>query len=121
MAAGVYDTEMEQGADWRRQFVYLDANAAPINITDAVIVMKAKSSASDATALVDASVANGKIELTTPASGIFTVVIPASETADIPVPDGKLRKLVYDILVTISSGTYRILRGTLTVTAGVSQ
>lgn len=121
MAAGVYDTEMEQGADWRRQFVYLDSAGAPIDISGATIVMKAKASALDAAALVEASVGNGKIELTTPASGIFTVIIPAAATGAIPVPDGKFRKLIYDILVTIPAGTYRILRGTLTVTAGISQ
>jgi len=119
MTAGIYDTEVEQGADWVRQFVYADSAGVPIDITGATIAFKAKVLATDSAAVLEASVGSG-IVLTTPASGIFTITIPAAQTRAISIPDSKSRKLVYDILVTLSSGVFRILRGTLTVTAGIA-
>jgi hypothetical protein len=117
MTAGIYDTEVEQGADWVRQFVYSDSSGSPIDISGAAIAFKAVSG--DGTAVLQASVGSG-ITITNAASGMFTILIPAATTRAISIPNGSGRKLTYDILVTISAGVFRILRGTLTVTAGIA-
>jgi hypothetical protein len=71
----VVNINTESDHDFYRQFVYMTASGAPIDLTDSVMWMTARKHASDATATFQVSTEDGNIVLTEPVNGKFTVLL----------------------------------------------
>lgn len=115
MAAGRYDTIVEQGATFERVFTWKDSTGAGINLTGYTIAGKVKAKLSDKTALASFSVVVAN-QGTDP--GKFTVSLSATDTAAFPAKytsDGRKEdlNLYYDIEATTGSTVYRVVEGIL--------
>ena len=123
MAAGVWNSEIEQGATWEKTFVYKGNDGAPIDIRGAEIRFQARDYPTAPDALLNCSVGSG-ITIVNDNSGTFVISVDATSTANIAIPSGSTsRRLVYDILLKLadSSVVYRILKGCLEVSPGVTR
>lgn len=115
MAAGRYDTIVEQGATFERVFNWKDNTGAGINLTGYTISGKVKAKLSDKTALASFTVTVAD-QGTYP--GKFTVTLSATTTASFPskyTADGRKEEmnLYYDIEATNGSTVYRVVEGIL--------
>ncbi|QDP56493.1 MAG: putative L-shaped tail fiber protein [Prokaryotic dsDNA virus sp.] len=119
MAAGVYNFELEQGADHIFRITYTDGVGTPIDITGytAVGTIKLKLSDSSVWATMNVVVENGP-------AGIFFISIPASETTGKMLKSSKhddYVEAVYDIKITDTSGNqHRLLNGIVNISPEVS-
>lgn len=123
MAAGIWNSVIEQGATWQKTFVYKDAAGQPIDIRGADIRLQARDFATSPTKVVDLSVGSG-IQIVNDDSGAFTATVTDVVTSGIAVPlNSTKRNLVYDILLSLSGSgvVYRILKGVLEVSPGVTR
>jgi hypothetical protein len=97
-----------------------DAAGAPVNITGAAMRFTAKLRASDAdAAAVFAKAVGTGIVLTTPASGIATVTLAATDTAALAA--GRDHLLQYDWKMTLSGITTTVAFGSLLVEAAMTR
>ena len=115
MAAGRYDTIIENGATFQRVFNWKDSAGVGINLTGYTITGKVKAKTSDKAALATFTVAVSN-QGTSP--GEFTVSLSATQTAALPSKysaDGRKEELnlYYDIEATTGSTVYRVVEGIL--------
>ena len=116
MPAAKYNLEVEQGATFTLALAYKDANDVPINLTGYSARMQIRHKAGSASALIDATTANGKIVLVA-ADGGITVTVPATDTDALTVTTG-----VYDLEIEdASSVVTRLLQGTVAISKGVTR
>jgi len=108
---GVYNTELQQGATFVRQFVLSNADGSPTDLTSATFAMMARTDYADASPVLSLSSTNGDFVV----SGNM-VTLTITETATLALGYTSTVELVYDVLMTIGSVVTRIVEGTLTVT-----
>ncbi len=108
--AGKHDITIEQGATWRYQIVWTDADGDSITINnpDYDVTMQIRKRVSSSDTLLTASTDNGYITVSSSLSGTFFVTIPAARTAQL-----NFRTAYYDIELSPSTNdlVYRILQG----------
>jgi hypothetical protein len=115
VAAGRYDTVIEQGATFSRTITWQDSTGAGVNLTGYTVAGKVKAKVSDKAALYSFTVAIAN-QGTNP--GQFTISLTATQTASLPIKynaDGSKGELslYYDIEATTGSTVYRVLEGIL--------
>jgi hypothetical protein len=111
MAAGTYNWSVEQGSTEVRTMTWKDSGGTGIDITGYTIEMHVRKGEEDEDTLLELATGGSGIVLTTPASGIFTVTITATQTAALPAG-----AWVYDLEMDDGSGVKtRLIEGTFTV------
>lgn len=108
-----------QGGETEREYRWL-LNDVAVDITGATIVAQFRKSYSDKRTVFTSSTDNGDIVLTNPANGEFQVSIPP-ETSSEYKPRSKKSSLVFDIEITLSGRTDRIIEGRATFNAQVTR
>ena len=114
MAAGSHDFKIEQGTTFNNTITYKQANGSAVNLSGAAITLKAKDNRSDSLLVVDLSVGNG-ITITNATGGIFTISLTATQTAAYT-----WNRADYDLDITISNNTERLLTGQLQILKSVA-
>lgn len=116
MTAEVHNLSVEKGASYEQIIRWTDDDGAPINLTSATAKMQVRQATNVSTVLFEASTANGKLAIAGDA-GQITLTITAAESAAFTWSFGK-----YDLEVTTAGGlVYRLLRGTISISAEVTQ
>jgi hypothetical protein len=117
MSAGQYTITIEQGATFSRSCVYKDSGGTPIDITGCTLRMDIREYAQDASALIQLSTGNGRIIITDPVGGAFTLTIAATDTAAL-----HFENAVYDLELEFLSGEVRrLIEGPVAMSFGVTQ
>ena len=114
MVAGSHNFKIEQGTTFNNTITYTQANGSAVNLSGAAITLKAKDNRSDSLLVVDLSVGNG-ITITNATGGIFTISIASAVTATYT-----WNRADYDLDITISSVTERILTGQIQILKSVA-
>jgi hypothetical protein len=115
MTAAVHNITVEAGATFVRIFRWL-SDDVPVNLTGATAKLQVRQTATAQDVLFEASTANGKLSIAA-ALGEITLTITAAESTAFDWTFGK-----YDLEVTTASGTvYRLIRGTVSISAEVTQ
>lgn len=114
MAAGSHNFKIEQGTTFNNTITYTQANGNPVNISGAAITLKAKDNRSDSNFVIDLSVGNG-ITITNATQGIFTISLASTVTATYT-----WNRADYDLDITISNVTERLLTGQIQIIKSVS-
>lgn len=116
MPAANYDILIEQGATFRLNLTWRDANGVLVDLTNWSARMQIRESINDAEAVVDLSSPSAGIVLGGTA-GTITVTIPAAQTAALAI-----RRGVYDLEVQDSAGNVtRLLQGAVEVSPEVTR
>lgn len=123
MAAGRYDTIIEQGATFSRTITWKDPSGAGINLTGYTISGKIRRNVNDNTELASFTIVIAN-QGTYP--GRFTISLTASQTSLLPTKttsDGLKDelKLSYDIEAINGTEVTRIIEGVLTNTPQVTR
>lgn len=121
MAAGRYDTTIEQGATFSRQVTWANQDGTAINLTGYSFSGKLKKNSSESKEL-----ASFTMTVVNAANGIFTFSLTATETNLLPVKYGQtaekeLLPCVYDIEASIGSNVYRMLEGIIYISPQVTR
>jgi hypothetical protein len=112
MGAGVYNFELEQGADFERVFTYKTAAGVAIDVTGYGARMKIRKSTDSANALLSLGTgATGGITVGT-TGGTFTVAITDTKSAALDFDNA-----VYDfeVVVPVTLKVIRLLKGQVTL------
>lgn len=116
MTAEVHNLTVEKGASYEQIIRWTDDDGAPINLTGATARMQAREASNVSAVLFEASTANGKLAIVGDL-GQITLTITAAESSAFAWSFGK-----YDLEVTTAGGlVYRLLRGTISISAEVTQ
>jgi len=115
MTAAVHNFTVEQGTTCVLTFKWL-SNGAPVNLTGATAKMQIRETASSTTVLWEMSTANGRLSIAE-ALGEITLTITPTQSTAFTWTFGK-----YDLEITTAGGTvYRLVRGTVSVSAEVTK
>lgn len=116
MTAGNHNFIMEQGATFKRTITITDDTGTPWDLTGYSARMQIRNTIDAASTELDISTTSGEITLT-PASGIVTVEVPATDTANLTFDTA-----VYDLEIEDGSGfVWRIIQGTVTLNKEVTR
>lgn len=107
------DFQSASNEDLRQLFEITDTSGEPIDLTGATLRMGLEAIAGPAQ--LEASTANGRIEIVEAAAGRFELAIPAATIEGLP--PGSYR---HDLLLDRSGSTLRVWSGTLTLSQGVT-
>ena len=115
----VYNTTIDQGADWFFTVTYADPNGTPINITDYTAAMQMRSIPQSPRAFLTLTTENGGIEI----DGTAGVVnLHATSEQTMVIDEGAY---VYDIEIYSPASpdviTTRLVQGQILVTAQVTR
>lgn len=120
MAAGKYNFELEQGATFSRQITWKDSTGTPINLTGYTVTGSIRKSFASNSTIASFTCTNAN-QGSSP--GVFTLSLTATQTALLPVKnsaspsDRDIQQLPYIIEATTGSTVYRLLEGTISVSA----
>lgn len=114
MAATRFNLTIEQGATFKKRFVWRDKNGRPFKLADWTAVMQIRPSVGSAAVIYELSSATGTILLGN--NGIVELMIPSMDTESIT--EG-----VYDLLLMAPDGLteVRLIQGRVAVAPGVTQ
>lgn len=116
MTAEVHNLTVEKGASYSQVIRWKDDDGNAINLTGATARMQVRAATNVSTALFEATTANGKLAIVGDL-GQITLTISATESAAFTWSFGK-----YDLEVITADGlVYRLLRGTMSISAEVTQ
>lgn len=119
MQAGVYDIQVEQGADWSISLIWKDDTGTPVNLTGYTARLQIRKAFKETSTKLDLTSAAGAIVLGGSA-GTVMVNATAAQTSGISLDyqllfwkDGKqTQSMVYDLILTDSSSRVtRLLQG----------
>lgn len=114
--ASTVNITIEQGEDFNFSFSYTDLTGVPIDLTGATASMMIRADL-DSVPAVTLTTANGRISWE-PATGIFTIRIPAAETLRMALEDGG----VHDLFIKASDGMVeKLITGTTTFIRAVTR
>lgn len=109
------DFTIQQGETWTRQITW-DIDGTAVNITGYTGRMYLKRDYTDTATAFELTTGNGRITLTTPASGIFTLSISSTST------DTLSGEYVYDLEMESGGGVVTVLlRGSISVLPSVTK
>jgi hypothetical protein len=113
--AGVYNINVDQGADFTKVITLKDSSGNPVNLTGYSARMHVRRDVDSASTLVELTTQNGRISLGG-AAGTITLALTATTTA------GIARSGVYDIEIVSAGGQVsRVLRGDFVVDREVTR
>ena len=117
MAAGIYNTVIDQGADWFINFVYENPNGTPVNITNYTAALQVRTSALAKTAVLTLTTQNGGLTIIG-AQGKIAAHATAAQTS--AITNGKY---AYDLEITEPTQgiVTRLIQGTIQVSAQVTR
>lgn len=116
MGAGEYNFTLEQGATFRRDFIYKDADGDVVNLSGYSARMQVREHKDSGIIIIDATSANGKLAIDAPNGKISLLLTPA-DTNGIGFHTG-----VYDIEIEDGSGVVtRLIEGTITFSKQVTR
>ena len=120
MPAGVYDFEVEQGATFKRSFLYSNKDTGvPYNISGCKIRMQVRK-AQQQPVIIEATTENGKFTITDGPGGKFDMTLSAVDTAALTS-----KEALYDIEIEFPDGppatVNRILKGAFKVDPSITQ
>jgi hypothetical protein len=116
MTAATYDITIEQGATFRLNLVWRDADNNPVDLTGYVARMQVRASYSDSAVQLNLTTQNGAIVLGG-ALGTIAVTGAATVTDDIPIRAG-----VYDLELEAADGTVtRLVQGKVRISPEVTR
>jgi hypothetical protein len=107
------DFQSANNEDLRQIFELADTAGEPVDLTGATLRMGVEAIAG--LAQLEASTANGRIEIVDAEAGRFEIAIPAATIGDLP--PGSYR---HDLLLDRSGSFVRVWSGTLTLSQGVT-
>lgn len=115
MPAGKLNLKIDQGATFKKALQWKAGDpAVPVDITGYQVRMQVRSELESSIVLLELNTSNGRVVLTTPASGSFELRLTATETAALAFESG-----VYDLEMTAPDGpdntVTRLLAGSVTV------
>lgn len=125
MSAGKYDLYIEQGATFVRSCTYKDQNGDPVDLTGRTLAAQIRRSYSDST--ITQTITITVADQTIPANlGKFTMTIPATSTAAIPVNpaidfENYLTNYTWDLEISSAGVVDRLLQGTVYVSPEVTR
>jgi hypothetical protein len=114
MAAQRFNLSIEQGATFKKRFIWRDKNGRPFRLADWSALMQIRPAVGSSTLIYQLSSANGKITLGN--NGVVELTIPSVDTETITAG-------VYDLLM-IAPDTVtevRLIEGRVAVVPGVTQ
>jgi NADH:ubiquinone oxidoreductase subunit F (NADH-binding) len=114
--ASVYNTTIDQGADWYINFTYQDSNGTAINLTGYTAAMQLRAPTDSITASLSLTSPSGGITITG-ATGLVAVHATAAQT-------GALNEGIYEYDLEITSGSSivtRLVQGQITVSPQVTR
>lgn len=115
MTAEVHNITVEKGASFEEIVAWKDEDGNPINLTGASARMQVRRT-TNTDLLFEATTANGKLSIANDL-GQITITITAAESTDFEWTFGK-----YDLEVVTAGGlVYRLMRGTISISAEVTQ
>lgn len=112
--AGTYNIIADQGTTFTRNITYLDNAGLPVNLTGYTAKMQVRPATDSSTVLVELSTANGRITL---GGALGTIVLNAPAT----VMNFAGGVYVYDLELTSGANVTRIIMGSFTNRAEVTQ
>ncbi len=119
MPAAKLDLLIEQGATWTHTLIINQGSgeaAPPANLTGYTARMQIRAEVESASALIDLTIANGRIVIT-PAEGKIALTISAADTAALDFDVG-----VYDLeLVSPTGHVDRVVQGKVTLSREVTR
>ena len=120
MPAGIYDFEVEQGATFKRSFLYSNKGTGiPYDITGCKIRMQVRK-AQQQPVIIEATTENGKFTITDGPGGEFAMNLSAADTAALTT-----KEALYDIEIEFPDGppatVNRILKGSFKVDPSITQ
>lgn len=116
MTAGKLDLVIEQGATFRREIIWKDAEETPINLTGYSARMHLREHLSSVMPLLELTSANGRIVLT-PLQGKLALEIDATLTQTL-----RAGNALYDLEMEDNAGNVtRLLQGQVRIEAGVTR
>lgn len=115
MSAGIYNFTLDQGSTWTLRIVYENPNSTPINLTGYTAEMQIRKKADSPTAV---------LTLSTGGNGI--VITPLLGRLDLTATDEQTGAIepglyVYDLELDSSGVRTRLIQGSVTVSAEVTQ
>ena len=116
MPAGIFNFQIEQGADWPQEMAYIDENDDPVNLTGATLQMQIRQPLAANTTLANLTIGNG-ITVTNATLGQFSLNLTNAQTSNLPIGAA-----VYDLEIRYSDGTKeRLLQGGILVDGEVTR
>lgn len=118
------DIEMMQGSSLTYNFKLKQENGEPYVLTDIDARLQVRASYGATTPLINCTLANGKLVLTSAALGILSLVLAPEDTSPIRFAqkDDESFKMVYDLeIVSPSAKVYKPATGTLTINREVTR
>lgn len=92
--------KLVRGTTWSDVLQIQDDAGNNVNLTGySYLLMRVRSSPASATTLLELSTDNGRLTVTTAASGIVTLLVSAEDTLDFPINGHRKAKYVYDCLI----------------------
>ncbi len=116
MDTGVWNFICNQGATFYVPITWQDENLDYIDLTDYEIRMRVKTSRSASTSIIELTTGNGRVDLTGPTGGTFTMTIDAADTENLE--QGRYR---YDLELEAPGGfVTSLLQGRFRVRAEIT-
>lgn len=116
MSAEVHNLSVEKGASFEQIIRWTDDDGVAINLTGATARMQVRAATNVTSVLFEATTANGKLAIAGDL-GQITLTIAATESAAFTWSFGK-----YDLEIVTAGGlVYRLIRGTISISAEVTQ
>lgn len=115
MAAKRFNLSIEQGATFKKRWIWRDKNGRPYKLASWTAILQLRATASSPTVVYELSTANGRIALSN--SGVIQLTIPSDDTLTITSPG------VYDLLLVAPDETteVRLIEGKFTTSPGVTK
>jgi hypothetical protein len=113
--AGIYNILADQGATFGRTITWKDADGDPVNVAGYTARMQVRSTAADATVVLELSTTDGRITLGG-VLGTITLTVPATAMAAV-----EAGAYAYDLEMVNGSDVTRLLMGSFTVRAEVTR
>jgi hypothetical protein len=117
MTAVIYNTVIDQGADWSINFTYQNPNGTPVNLTGYTAALQLRSFPDAPTAVLSLSTANGGITITAQ-TGVIAVRATATQTGSIIAGTYDYDLEIYSANAT---STTRLSQGQIVVSAQVTR
>lgn len=117
MTAGILDITIEQGTSISRTFTVTTDGSTPVDLTGYSCRMQIREDTDSKAVIASYNNSNGKLTVSSPASGVLTWTVTNTETAAY-----KFNTAVYDLEIISGSGIVtRLLQGEVTLSKEVTK
>ncbi len=89
-----------RGTTWADTIQITDEAGNPVDLTSITeLLMRVRESIGSATVLLELSIANGRLTVSSAAEGIVTILVSAEDTLELPVNSHERAKYLYDAVI----------------------